>query len=493
MHIEIHDGIITRTLASSRVRVTIDGADLTVPDGCVVVPGFVDTHCHLMGLGQMAERVQLGGLNTIADCLSRVALRALSTPPGEWILGFGWNETEWLDRSQPTSAALDGATLEHPVALYRVDTHAVWLNSVALATAGISARHIDGGEIVVDRSGAPTGLLIDTAVHLIDHVLPKPRAEKMHRWLSVAVDRCLAYGLTEVHDMNVALDALHVIASAADAGELRLRSSVYLEGMNDGWRAFGPPRSLAPMLDVVGVKYFSDGALGSRGAWLLEPYADDATRGIQMIAEDELVARALAAAEVGHAIATHAIGDAAVRMTLDAYARMRSEGSRMLLRVEHAQNVQPVDLPRFAALDVVAAVQPTHCTSDAAMAEARLGALRCRNAYPWRSLLDSGARVIAGSDFPIESPDPLAGLRAFVHREPKPGAGAWHAEQALDVDAALKAFTEWAPAGRPGPVRRGTLQPGNDADVVVLTGDPLDTDNAVLYTIIGGRVEYEGA
>lgn len=493
MRIEISNGIIASVGASERPRVVVDGAELLVPAGAVVLPGFVDTHCHLLGLGQMAERVQLGGLRTITDCLARVAYRAATTPEGEWILGFGWNETEWLDRARPTRAALDTAAPDHPVALYRVDTHAVWINSSAMALAGIEAGTIDGGEIVLGDDGKPDGLLIDNAVRLLDSAIPRPSAERMRRWLTMAVDRCLEYGITEVHDMNVATDVLDVLASAAAAGELRVRAAVFLEGMNDGWRDFGAPRAMAPMLDVVGVKYFVDGALGSRGALLLEPYADDPTSyGLGLIDIDELVERADAAASAGHAIATHAIGDAANRIALDAYERLRARHPGTLLRIEHAQIVHPDDVGRFAGLEVVAAMQPTHCTSDAAMAEARLGLDRCRTAYPWRTLLEGGARVIAGSDFPIESPDPLAGLRAFVRREPRTGAGAWFASEAIDRDAALRAFTAWAPSGRPGEARRGRLEPGFDADVVVLTGDPFDAGTTVLYTIVGGVVRYEG-
>ncbi|MBC8146121.1 MAG: amidohydrolase family protein, partial [bacterium] len=252
MHIAITDGIITSVSDSNRARIVIDGAELLLHPESVVMPGFVDTHCHLMGLGQMAERVQLGGVNTIADCISRVALRALSTAPGEWILGFGWNETEWLDRAQPHRIALDAATPDHPVALYRVDTHSVWVNSRALAVTGIEPHDIDGGEIVVDADGRPTGLLIDNAVRLIDSSLPKPTSDRMRRWIGSAVDRCLAFGITEVHDMNVGIDALDAALMASIGGELRIRSSVFLEGMNGGWKEFGAPRSLAPGLDVVG-------------------------------------------------------------------------------------------------------------------------------------------------------------------------------------------------------------------------------------------------
>lgn len=493
MQIDIIDGIIASTEASERPRIRIDGAELLVPADAVVLPGFVDTHCHLMGLGQMAERIQLGGVRTMTDCLARVAYRAAITPPGEWILGFGWNETEWLDRRRPSREPLDAAAPDHPVALYRVDTHAVWINSRAIDEAGIAAREIEGGEIALDANGRPSGLLIDNAVRLLDGAIPQPGADLMRRWVASAVERCLAFGITEVHDMNVASDVLDASARAAERGELRLRSSVFLEGMNDGWRDFGRPRSMAPTLDVVGVKYFTDGALGSRGALLLEPYADDhATRGLALIATDELVERASAAVAEGHAIATHAIGDAANRIALDAYERLRASNADALLRIEHAQIVHPADVPRFASLRVIAAMQPTHCTSDAAMAEARLGLERCRTAYPWRTLLASGARIIGGSDFPIESPDPLAGLRAFVRREPVPGEGPWFGSESIDRANAIAAFTRHAPFGRPGIVRRGRLEAGCDADIVVLTGDPLDEGTAVLYTIVGGRVEYEG-
>lgn len=491
MVVTIDGGKITSVSPRDRSSVIIDGAELLLSDNAVLLPGFVDTHCHLIGLGQMAERVQLGGLNTITDCVSRVALRALSTPPGEWILGFGWNETEWLDHAKPHRSALDAATPDHPVALYRVDTHMVWLNSRALAESNIVPHEIDGGEIVVDADGSATGLLIDNAVHLIDSALPVPSNERMRRWIAIGVDQCLSYGITEVHDMNVSLAAVDAAMTASIGGELRIRSNVFLDGMSNEWREFGAPRSLTPMVEIVGVKYFADGALGSRGAWLLEPYSDAPTSGLQLIERGDLVERASEAASVGHAIATHAIGDAANRLVLDAYESLRARHPEALLRIEHAQIVNPADVPRFASMDVIAAMQPTHCTSDASMAEARLGPERCAHAYAWRTLLSNGARIIAGSDFPIESPDPLAGIRAFVRRETRGGV-AWRSEEAIDREPAISAFTEWAPQGGPRRARRGRLEVGYEADIVVLTGDPLDADTAVLYTIVGGRVEYEG-
>src|SRR5688500_8461231 len=191
MHIEVEAGLITRVSRSDRARLTIDGSDLQLVPGAVVMSGFVDTHCHLMGLGQMAERVQLSNVNTITDCISRVALRAMMTPPGDWILGFGWNETEWLDHSTPHRTVLDRATPDHPVALYRIDTHAVWINSRALAETGIEPHEIHGGEIVVDGDGVATGLLIDNAVRLIDVALARPTSVSMRRWIGSAVNRCL--------------------------------------------------------------------------------------------------------------------------------------------------------------------------------------------------------------------------------------------------------------------------------------------------------------
>ena len=489
--VRIAGGRVESAHLSERSRLFIEGRELSMPAGSIILPGFVDTHCHLIGLGLMASRVGLQGARSAAECARRVASHAAGVPVGEWIVGFGWNQEEWDVRSMPDRHVLDAAVPDHPVLLQRIDSHAVWMNSPGLRCAGIEPAEIEGGRVDVDAAGEPTGILIDNATKLAEAMLPEPGKEQRRRWIEWSAAECLRLGITEVHDMNVEPERIEPMTLAADGGGLPLRCQVFLAGGRDEWRAFPSPRTIAPNLGIVGVKYFADGALGSRGALLLEPYSDaPETRGLPLITARELAARAAEPLERGFAIATHAIGDGANRTVLDAYAELRGRFPAGLLRVEHAQIVHPDDVPRFAGLGIIPTMQATHCTSDAMMAEARLGSERGRYAYGWRFLRDHGVPLLGGSDFPIESPDPLAGLLAFNAREPVPGAGSWHGEQAISRDEALSAYTEWAPLGIPAQPRRGRLREGYDADIVVLDRDPFDRDCRVLLTIVAGTVVY---
>lgn len=495
--VRIVGSVIDSVERSERSRLYVDGREVPLPSGAMILPGFVDTHCHLIGLGLMASRVVLRGAASAHECARRAAERAREQGGEAWVIGFGWNQEEWERRDMPDAAVLDALVPDVPTVLYRIDSHAAWCNTAALARAGItrdriaggSIEAIPGGSIEVDAEGRPTGILIDNAMVLVDAVIPPPTAGQQAAWIAASVETCLHLGITEVHDMNVEPERLEAMARVAERGDMRLRCNVFLKGADDAWRAVEGPMRFAPNVDLVGVKYFADGALGSRGALLLEPY-DDApdTNGLALLASEELVARAAAPLERGFAIATHAIGDAANRLVLDAYERLRPRFPHALLRAEHAQTVHPDDLPRFTRLDVIPAMQAVHCTSDAPMAERRLGLDRCARAYPWASMVRAGLPVLGGSDFPIESADPLAGLRAFAFREPVPGAGPWFGAERLTAEHALAAYTAWAPLGIPGAPNRGRLAAGCDADLVVLSADPfVDAEAHVLMTIVAGK------
>lgn len=487
--IQTRNGLIERVERATAARLILNDTEILLPVNAVILPGFVDTHCHLIGPGQMAERIDLRGTRSAGECIERVADDIRGRTAGEWILGFGWNQEAWESREGFDRNSLDAVAPDNPVALYRIDTHAAWANSAALKAAGLHAgSRIGGGEVVLDEHGEPTGLLIDEAVKLLERRMPAPTNEQVGRWYRYGVEECLRYGITEAHDMTVAPEWLQGMTGLAESGEMRVRCRAFLDGKAERWRAVPKPARLGPNLDIVGVKFFSDGALGSRGAYLLEPYSDaPETRGIATISSDELVERSRDPIGAGYAIATHAIGDAANRIVLDAYERLRPEYPDALLRIEHAQIVHPDDVPRFAALNVIPTMQPTHCTSDARMAEERLGPERCAYAYGWRNLLDAGVPLLGGSDFPIESPDPLAGLAAFVRREVD--GVPWYPEQAVSREVALKAYTEWAGLGVPGVPNRGRLEAGCDADLVVLDGDPFEGGRVVM-TVVAGRVEY---
>lgn len=439
----------------------------------------------------MASRVGLQGAGSAEECARRVAVAAAGRAAGEWIVGFGWNQEEWEERCMPDRHMLDVLVPDHPVVLIRIDSHASWLNSRALREAGIGPVHVDGGSVELDAGGAPTGILIDNAMKLAESAMPAPGVEQQRRWIAESARECVRLGITEIHDMNVEPGRIEAMTRAAEAGEILLRCQTFLAGQRDEWKTIGLPGTVAPNLHFVGVKYFIDGALGSRGAYLLDPYSDAPdTRGLLLLDAAELEERAAGALEHGFAVASHAIGDGANRVALDAYGNLRSRFPEGLLRVEHAQIVHPDDLPGFASIGVIPTMQATHCTSDAAMALARLGPERCGYAYGWRSMRDLGVPVLGGSDFPIESPDPLTGLRAFHFREPVPGEGAWHGEQAISRADALDAYTTWAPLGIPGTARRGVLREGYDADIVVLSGDPFDAGTEVLMTVVGGEIVF---
>lgn len=476
---------------SGRARLILNGAEITLPNGAHIYPGFVDTHCHLIGPGMMAERIDLVGVSSRQLCIDRVAKEVARRSPNEWVLGFGWNQQDWTDRSDFDLASLDAVAPHNPVMLYRIDTHAVWVNTAAMQAAGLEAGStVPGGEVVLDHLGNLTGLLLDDAVKVVEKAMPSPSSEDIARWYRYGVDYCLRFGLTGVHDMTVAPEWLDPLVGLADRGEMKIRCQAFLDGKEERWRVLPKPAVLGRNLDAVGVKYFSDGALGSRGAYLLEPYADaPGQRGIAIMTSEELARAALDPVRAGYAIATHAIGDAANRLVLDAYEVLRSEDREAVLRIEHAQIVHPDDVPRFAALNVIPTIQSIHCTSDAEMAEERLGTERCGYAYGWKNLLDVGRPLLGGSDFPIETGDPIAGLRAFVHREGK--RGPWYPEQRVSRETALKSYTEWAGLGVPGDVRCGRLESGFDADLTILSGDPFDDPDAtVLMTIVGGEICY---
>lgn len=489
MDIDITAGIITAVRNSEQSCVRIDGKNFPLPDTARIYPGFVDSHCHLIGLGMMAARVSLHGLSSPVECARRMAEKARLQEKGTWLFGFGWNQELWEGGAWPDRSILDAEIPDHPVVLQRVDTHACWINSMAIRLADILPMEIEGGEVVLDATGAPAGVLIDKAMVLVNRAVPEPTTEQKGKWISWSVRECLRLGITEVHDMNVEPGRLEAMTRVAEAGEMLLRCRVFLSGMKNEWRLLPRPTLLAPNVDTVGVKYFADGALGSRGALLLEPYSDAPSHGSRLIEEEELVEWGEEALAAGYCVATHAIGDGANRLVLDAYQTLRMEYPRGLLRIEHAQIVDDADVGRFASLNIVPAIQPVHCISDADMAMARLGPDRCRAAYRWKSLLLTGIPLMGGSDFPIESADPRDGMRAFVDRQPDGAHGAWYGDERISNVAALRAYTEWAQRGVPVAAKRGRVAVGFDADLAVVDGDPLGYGD-VIATFVAGVPLY---
>jgi predicted amidohydrolase YtcJ len=473
--------------------------------GRTVTPGLVDAHCHLYGLGEALEALPLRGMDRVEAVAQAVAEAARALPKGEWIMGHGWDQNRWTPATFPDHAALDAVAAGHPVALERIDGHALWLDAAALAAAGIRKDTPDppGGKILRDAAGEPTGVLIDRAMELVGRAMPGAPAAVRARRIQRAAAIAVSLGLTGVHEMGIDDETVGVYRALAAEGKLPLRVYAYLAGAGrvDSLRGRRPdvdPDGTA-MFVLRGVKLFADGALGSRGAALLAPYDDDPeNRGLVITPPEELARAAKIAAESGFQVAVHAIGDRANRQVLDAFAAAGAGPGRDLrFRVEHAQVLTPEDIPRFAALGVVASMQPTHATSDMPWAEARLGPQRIRGAYAWRSVLRTGAHLAFGSDFPVEEASPFLGLYAAVTRQDAEGRppGGFLPDERLTLDEALHAFTvepAWASFSER---QRGVAATGFVADLTVFDR-ALAPDRSLLATrasvvIVGGRIVHE--
>jgi predicted amidohydrolase YtcJ len=483
------------------------GAGTRVIDlaGRAVVPGLTDAHVHVEGLGTSLERLDLVGAASLEDALARAAAAAKAAPPGEWLLGRGWDQNDWPGKKFPTAADLDRVLGDRPAYLVRIDGHAAWVNSAALTRAGISAQTADpdGGRILRDASGAPSGVLVDKAMALVSTTVPEPPREVRKRRLAAGLRACARAGLTSVHDAGVPLSTVDLYKELLAEGALATRVYVMLREHE----FLAAPPSLAPevglgdgRLTVRAVKVVADGALGSRGALLLEPYSDEpGTRGLATIEPEKLKAVLQRALAQGFQVATHAIGDAANRRVLDAYeaAFGAGGGARHRFRIEHAQVVAPADVPRFKALGVIPSMQPTHCTSDMYWAGDRLGPERAKGAYLWKTFLEQGVPVAGGSDAPVEKIDVLPGLYAAVTRQDAKGwpEGGFYPGERVSVAEALTMFARSAAFAAFEEDDRGTIAPGRRADLTVFTRDvtalsPEEILKAdVAMTVVGGEVE----
>lgn len=475
--------------------------------GATVLPGFTDAHAHLFGLGRSLAEIDLMGTASPQEIRGEVLAKKQTAREGEWISGRGWDQNDWDVKEFPTWRDLAG-TEGNPVFLRRVDGHALWVNRTALDLAGITAATPDtaGGKIIRDAAGNPTGVFIDNAIELVKRHKPADTRDDKLAWIELAMDECNRYGLTGVHDAgNTALE-LSVYDELAKAGALRMRVYSMLDGekadLLDAWFERGPYAEPTHFFTVRAVKLYADGALGSRGAALLQPYSDaPGESGLMVRTPEELYAISRDAVTHGFQVCTHSIGDAGARMMLDIYERVLAEqpAGDYRLRVEHAQVVALDDIPRFAKSGIIPSMQPTHATSDMDWAEKRLGPERIAGAYAWRTFLDQGSRIPCGSDFPVERCDPLPGIYAAVTRQDKTGnpAGGWYPEQRMTIEEAVRGFTTEAAYARFAEDRTGTLEPGMLADIVVLDKDIFDIepreilDTAVLYTIVGGKIVYQ--
>jgi hypothetical protein len=479
--------------------------------GHVALPGLQDAHGHVEGLGEALEIVDLRGAPSLAEVVRRVAERASVTPRGTWVKGRGWDQNLWPDKAFPAHGELSLAVPDHPVLLERVDGHALLANRAAMALAGVERAfenelEIPGGRVLLDAERRPTGVFVDAATALVERALPPVDREQRRQRFLRAQRRLLELGLTAVHDMGISRATAELLAEMRAAGQLEIRLIEYLSGGAeidaDDVAGFPWPPDERDQLCVIGVKLYADGALGSRGAALLEPYSDEPSHtGLALLTPDQLRRAVALCSDHGLQPAVHAIGDAANRAVLDAVEAQlaRTPGLATLRpRIEHAQVVAPSDWPRFERLGVIASMQPTHATSDMPWAPARLGARRIEGAYAWRRLGKGPSELAFGSDFPVESPDPLLGLHAAITCQSSPGQppDGFRPDQRLDARETLTAFTWGAARATRQEDRRGRLLPGYAADLTVLDIDPLRCAPdellraRVTQTLINGRVVY---
>ncbi len=492
-------------LAEVRAQAGPDAATVDLGEA-TLVPGLIDAHAHLLALGRALSEVELTGTRTSREAVDRVARWPGAREGGEWLQGRGWDQNDWSDLKGafPSRQALDAALPGRAVFLVRVDGHAAWLSTEALRRAGIDAKTKDpeGGRILRDEKGEPTGILVDNAVDLAWAKIPPPSDAQRQAWLDRAFARCAQVGLTEVHDAGEDLATFAHLQQLDALGALPLRVYAMAEGQGTDREAFlerGPFRGRH--LTMRAAKLYADGALGSRGAALHAPYSDDpAQSGLLLTEPGELERRARASMERGFQVAIHAIGDRGNTLAIDALARAQAEAGAQdgRNRVEHVQVIRLEDLPRMKAAGLVASMQPTHATSDMPWAEKRLGKERLAGAYAWRRVLEAGVPLAFGSDFPIELPDPLHGLYAARTRQDAEGKpeGGWLADQRLTGEEALAAFTRGAAYAAFEEDRRGMLRAGMDADFVALSADPVDApplevrNASVRLTVVGGREVY---
>jgi predicted amidohydrolase YtcJ len=464
-------------------------------------PGLADAHAHLVGLGAALEDVDLVGTASFEQVVARVRERASKTPKGEWIVGRGWDQNDWPTKTFPAHDALSAATPDHPVWLTRIDGHAALANRRAMELTGLKpgTEAPAGGEIVRDADGAPTGVLVDRAMALVGGGIPEATAAQIERRLLAAQQACLAAGLTSVHDAGMPPATIAILRRLHAARQWKLRVYAMLPASATEAIEQGPYQTPDGVITVRAVKGYADGALGSYGAALLEPYADrPGHRGLLITPQAQLARLAQLCADHGFQLCVHAIGDAANRAVLEAFAAAKHpHGARAArFRIEHAQVVDLADFGRFHALGIVPSMQPTHLTSDMPWAPARLGADRVRGAYAWRRFHELGLPVAFGSDFPVEGHDPRLGLYAAVTTRPAAGGDELRPDQKLSRERAIAGFTADAAFAAFAERDLGTVEPGKRADFTVVDRDLLACPERdllaarVLLTVIGGEVVY---
>ncbi|MFY9332348.1 MAG: amidohydrolase [Porticoccaceae bacterium] len=504
----IKDGKVLAT-GDDQLAQNYPNAEKINGQGKALLPGLIDAHGHVSDLGYSLLSVDIRGLASAQESAEFVANYAAQHPTLTWIKGRGWNQVLWPDQAFPTAAILDSQISDRPVWLERIDGHGGWANSAALRLAGIDKDTVapEGGEIIRDAEGNPSGVLIDNASSLITSIIPKPNDADITLALDTASKHLLSLGVTSTHDAGVSALEHPLYRQIADRGEMQVRIYGMISSSNANLAqtlAAGHSSDDKDMYSLRSIKIYTDGALGSRGAALIEPYSDRPDHsGLMLTSGEELRSLFEQSIQADFQIAVHAIGDMGNRVALDefehAYATVG--GRHLRNRVEHAQVVAISDIQRFKSLDVIPSMQPTHATSDMNMAEERIGAERLKGAYAWRTFLNQGSRVVSGSDYPIELANPFDGIHAAVTRQDKGNLpeGGWIPEQAMTVEEALRSFTIDAAWAAHQEDRLGGLTPGKWADFIVLDQDIFQGDASDLWktrveqTWLAGKLVYTRA
>ena len=479
----------------------VDGREVIDGEGLVVMPGLIDAHAHLAGLGDALDSVDLVGSTSWEEVIRRLKAEADERPDGEWITGRGWDQNDWPVKEFPNATDLDDAMPNHPIVITRVDGHALIANRMAREHAGISelTQAPDGGMIVRDVEGRQTGVFIDNAMEMVRSAIPNPPRSVMKRRLREATEVAAQKGLTEVHDAGMSRDTIELLRELNAEGELSIRVYVLLSDdatLLDEWFERGPLVDEG-LVTVRAVKLYADGALGSRGAALLDAYSDADHTGLLVSTRDHMEEVSRRARSAGFQVGAHAIGDRGVRTVLEAFELAGVEpGDRF--RIEHLQVMDLRDMKRIANLGLIASMQPTHATSDMPWAEDRLGPQRIEGAYAWRKVSNAGIPLALGSDFPVEQVSPFLGLYAAVTRQDLDGnpPGGWTPGERLTIREAIRGFTQGGAFASFRENELGTLEPGMLADFIVVDRNLLEIepsqipDTDVISTVVGGKVEY---